>query len=77
MKQVLISDMKLVEISDNDKLPKGCNKKEAKDLGALKIKEEDIDELIEEIRRRYQFDEEFDINNNETRTYTNEVEEAD
>ena len=43
----------------------------------LRIREEDIDELIEEIRRRDQFDEEFYINSNETMTYTNEVEETD
>ena len=33
--------------------------------------------MIEEIRRRDQFDEEFDINSNEPMTYTNEVEEID
>ena len=44
----------------------------------LRIKEEDIDELIEEVRRRDLFDEEFDINNiNETVTYTNELKEID
>ena len=32
--------------------------------------------MIEEIRRRDQFDEEFDINSNETMTYTNEVQET-
>ena len=52
MKQVLMADINLVEILDNNKLSKGCNKNRAKDLGALRIKEDDIDELIEEIRRR-------------------------
>ena len=33
--------------------------------------------MIVEIRRRDQFDDELDINNNETMTYTNEVEETD
>ena len=32
--------------------------------------------MIVEIRRRDQFDDELDINNNETMTYTNEVEET-
>ena len=67
----------LVDILDYNKLPKGYNKKKVKDLGALRIKEEDIDDLIEEIRRSDHFDEEFDINNNETMTYTNEVENTD
>ena len=70
-------DIKLVEISDNNKLTKGYNKKKTKDLGVLKIEEEDVDELIEEIRKRDQFDEELDINNKETVTYTNEVEDTD
>ena len=43
----------------------------------MRITEEDIDELIEEIRRRDQFYEEFDIYSNETITYTNKVEETD
>ena len=51
-KQVLMVDINLVKISDNNKLPYGFNKKKVKDLGALRIKEEDIDELIEEIRRK-------------------------
>ena len=33
--------------------------------------------MIVEIRRRDQFDDELDINNNERMTYTNEVEETD
>ena len=52
MKQILMVDIKLEEISENNKLPKGCNKKKGKELGGLRIREEDIDELIEEIRRR-------------------------
>ena len=72
--QVLMANIKLDNISENNKLPKGCNKKKRKELGALRIIKEDTDKLIEEIRRRDQFDEEFDINSNETMTYTNEVE---
>ena len=64
-------DIKLEEISGNNKLPKGCNMKKGKELGALRIWEEDIDELLEEIRRRDQFDEEIAINSNDPMTYTN------
>ena len=74
--QVLMANIKLDNISENNKLPKGCNKKKRKELGALRIIKEDTDKLIEEIRRRDQFDEEFDINSNKTMTYTNEVEET-
>ena len=77
MKQVLMVDIKLENISENNKLAKGCNNKKGKQLEALRIRKEDIDELIGEIRRRDQFDEESDININETMTYTNEVEETD
>ena len=61
----------LEEMSENNKLPKRCNKKKGKELGGLRIREEDIDELIEEIRRKDQFDEEFDNNSNEIMIYTN------
>ena len=76
-KQVLMADIKLKKISENNKLPKGFNKKKEKELGALRIRDENIDELIEEIRRKDQFDEDFDINSNEIMTYTNEVEDTD
>ena len=71
MKQILMTDIKLVEILENNRLPKGYDKKKAKELGVLRIRKENIDELIEEIRWRGQFDKEFDINRNETMTYTN------
>ena len=77
MEQVLKTDIKLVEISNNNKLPKGYNKKQTKDLGTLRIKEENIDELIEEIRRRDHFVKKIDIVNNETMTHTNEIEGTD
>ena len=77
MKQVLMVDIKLENISENNKLAKGYNNKKGKQLEALRIRKEDIDELIGEIRRRDQFDEESDINSNETMTYTNEIEETD
>ena len=53
IKQFLMVNIKLVEISNNNKLPKECNKK--------RVNDKDIDELIETIRRRVQFDEQFDI----------------
>ena len=77
MKQVLMADNKLDDFSENNRLPKGCNKIKGNELGALRIREEDIDKLIEEIRKRDQFDEEFDINSNEAMAYTNEVEEPE
>ena len=36
MKQILLAYTKLEEISDNNQLPKGFNKKKVKYLGALK-----------------------------------------
>ena len=55
-KQVLMVDIQLVVISEDNKLHKGSLKK-VKELGALIMVEEDIDELIKEIRRRDKFDE--------------------
>ena len=34
MKQVLMADIKLEEILENNKLPKGCNKKKEKNRSA-------------------------------------------
>ena len=56
MKQVLIADTQLMEIAEENEQPKGCNKK-SKELEALRVVKEDTDEQIEEIRRKYQFDE--------------------
>ena len=50
-------------ITKDNKLPKGYNKRKAEELWAVRMREEDIDELLEEIRRRDQFDENFDIGN--------------
>ena len=61
----------------DNKLPKGCNKREAEELEVVIIREEDIDELLKEIRRRDQFDEEFNIDNDEKMTDTNKVDEID
>ena len=42
-------------------LPNKCNKKEAVNQGAMKIDDEDIREIIDEVYRRDKFDKEFDI----------------
>ena len=42
-------------------LPSKCNKKEATNQGAMKIDDDDICEIIEEVYRRDKFDKEFDI----------------
>ena len=65
-----------MDISEDNKLHKESLKK-VKALGALRMVEEDIDELIKEIRRRDKFDEEFNINSNERITYNNETETDD
>ena len=70
-------DIELIMITKDNKLPKGCNKRKDEELGAVRIREENIDELLEEIRGRDQFDEEFDIDNDEKITDTNEVDESD
>ena len=66
-----MSDIKLIMTTKDNKLPKGCNKREAEELEVVIIREEDIDELLKEIRRRDQFDDEFDIDNDEKITDTN------
>ena len=63
MKYVLMANIQLIMITKDNKLPKGYNKRKAEELWAVRMREEDIDELLEEIRRRDQFDENFDIGN--------------
>ena len=61
LKQVLITCVTTVEISENNMLPNKCNKKQAKNQGATKIYDDDVCEIIEEVYRRDKFDKDFDI----------------
>ena len=61
LKQVLLPNITTIKIDKNNKLPKRCNKKQVEELGALLIRNDDIDELLEEIFRRDKFDTEFAI----------------
>ena len=51
----------MMKITEENMLPNKCNKKEATNKGAMKIDDEDISEIIEEVYRRDKFDKEFDI----------------
>ena len=51
----------MMKISEENMLPNKCNKKEATNQGAMKIDDEDVKEIIEEVYRRDKFDKEFDI----------------
>ena len=77
MKQVLMVGIELIIITKDNKPPIGYNKKKDKELGAVRMNQEDITDLLEEIRRRDQFDDEFDIDNDEKMTDTNEVDKID
>ena len=61
LKQALLLNITRIKIDKNNKLPKRCNKKQVEALGALLIRNDDIDELLEEIFRRDKFDTEFAI----------------
>ena len=51
----------MMKISEENMLPSKCNKKEATNQGAIKINDDNIREIIEEVYRRDKFDKEFDI----------------
>ena len=51
----------MIKIYYNNKPPKRSNKKQVEKLEVLIIKNEEIDELLEEIHRRDKFDTEFGI----------------
>ena len=49
----------MMKIDKNNKFPKRCNKNQAEKLGALRIRNDDIYELLEETLRRDKFDTKF------------------
>ena len=51
----------MIKIDKNNKLQKRYINKQAEKLGALRIRNDDIDELLEKIIRRNKFDTEFGI----------------
>ena len=61
LKQVLVTGVTMMKISEENILPSKYNKKEATNQGAMKIDDEYIKEIIEEVYRRDKFDKEFDI----------------
>ena len=61
LNQVLVTGVTMMKISEENMLPNRCNRKEATNQGAMKIDDEDIKEIIEEVYRRDKFDKEFDI----------------
>ena len=48
-------------ISDNNMLPNKCNKKQTKNQGAIKIDDDDVCGIIEEVYKRDKFEKEFNI----------------
>ena len=46
LKQVLVAGVTMIKISEDNVLPNKCNRKEAKNQGAVKIDDEDIKEII-------------------------------
>ena len=50
-----------MKINNDNMVPSKCNKKEATNQRAMKIDDDDICEIIEEVYRRDKFDKEFDI----------------
>ena len=62
MQQVVAADPMLTSVSPTNQLPHTCRRQHAQELGALRVSDEDHDEIIEEIHRReiLDFDEEQD-----------------
>ena len=61
LKHVLITGVTMKMISDKNMLPNKCNKKPATNQGAMKIDDDDVCEIIEEVYRRNKFGKEFNI----------------
>ena len=60
LKQVLPPNITMMKIDKIKTLTKRCKKKEALNLEAIRMRNEDIDELLEEIHRRDKLDTDFD-----------------
>ena len=60
LKEVLLPNIIILKIDKINTFPKRCKKKEAKKLGAIRMSNKDIDELLEEIHRRDKLDTDFD-----------------
>ena len=61
LKQVLITSVTMKMISNNNMLPNKCNKKQATNQGAMKIDDDNVYEIIEEVYWRDKFGKEFNI----------------
>ena len=61
LKQMLMTGVRMMKISEENILPSKFNKKEATNQGTMEIDDEDMREIIEEVYRRDKFDKEFDI----------------
>ena len=61
LKQVLLLNITMMKIDKINPLPTQCKKRKAIELGAQRMSNKDIDELLEEIHRRDKMDTEFDI----------------
>ena len=61
LKQLLITSVTTKRISDINILLEKCNKKQAANQETMKIDDDDVYQIIEEVYRRDNFDKEFDM----------------
>ena len=61
LNQVLMTGVTVMNITEDNMIPSKCNKKETTNQGSIKIDDDDICEIIEDVYRRDKFDKEFDI----------------
>ena len=77
MTKIMTVDIKIMKIIKVNNLPERYKNIKPTELGAFRIVEESIYELIEDMRRRNWFNKEFNINSNERMTSNNEIEQND
>ena len=56
VKRVLAASLNMLAISDANKVPKGCNKKEVERLGGKRLDDADHEEILDERMRRVALD---------------------
>ena len=61
LNQVLITGVKIKRIGETNMIPNACNKKQTTNQEAMKMDDNDVCDVIEEVHRRDKFNKEYDV----------------
>ena len=61
LNQVLITGVKIKRIGETNMIPNACNKKQTTNQEAMKMDDNDVCDVIEDVHRRDKFNKEYDV----------------